>query len=528
MTTRHGFTLWVEPTSTGPHIVNAGSTDIVRFEDAGLTVAATGRVNASSVGSEYLRTGRLDSFDGPAAVVLHDERRGRTLAARDRTGLAPFFHVTTPDGAFGVSTDARALAARAGHTPARGSIAAWLVGAPLAPAETLLTGLSRIPAGHLLERSETSERLTCLWSPPPPGSLSPTVAAEFGSRLETAVNELVGDDLAAVLLSGGIDSSAVTAAAAVRRRPIVLSVDFAGASERKTQHVVASQLGLRRLEAELRPDAMLVSRGVDRLGDSLWPTPALWAPVFDDLVARGRSEGVRVLLDGQGGDDLLDAGMSGGAALLRRPAAFAQWALAERRYTGSAARAIGAVVKRRFLGKETETLPSWLAPDPALRSELLDRFASVPSTYADQRRLDVLDPLLSAQREETFDRGLRIGLLHTHPLWHPLVVELLSGLPPAALVTGGNPKAPALRYLRSRLQEPRGTWPRPSLADDLLGRAVAAGAPAAWERFGGGPHLLAELGVLAKTPDSRDFPLAEIVATLTIESWIHGLGGEAR
>jgi len=523
----HGFVLWNERGNEVPQLATAPDTDVARFDAPGVTVATTGGASAESIGAEYLRTGRIDSPVGPSSVVVHDERRHRTLAARDRTGLAPLFHATTPAGAFGVSTDARSLTARTGQNPSRIAVAAWLVGAPLAPDETLLARLSRVPAGHVLERIDDREHLVCVWAPPSPGALPRSAAAEFGPRLEEVVEELTGNTTAAILLSGGIDSSAVATAAAARLRPLALSVEFAGASERAVQRLIAAQLGLRHLEAELQPDDDLLTRGLDRIAESLWPTPALWAPVFDALVLEAQAAGARVVLDGQGGDDLLDAGIAGGAALLRRPTDFARWALAERRYTGSALGAARAAVALRLRRTPETTLPAWIAPDPSLRAELRDRLASAPRGYAERRRLDVVDPVLAAQREATYDRGLRIGMRHLHPLWHPRIVELLDGLPPAALVGAGDPKAPALHYLRSRLEEPRGAWPRPSLADDLLGRAVSAGVSAAWERFGGGPRRLAALGVLAETPYLRDFSLPEIATTLSLESWIHGLGGEA-
>ena len=244
--------------------------------------------------------------------------------------------------------------------------------------------------------------------------------------------------------------------------------------------------------------------------------------MFDDLIDSARAAGAAVLLDGQGGDDLLDAGVAGGRALLTQPMSFVRWAQAERRYTGSAAASARAAFGSRFRPR-APTLPAWLTPDPELRGELLTRLAAAPRDYAAQRGRDAVDAVLAAQREETFDRGLATGIRHLHPLWDDAVVELLDGLPPAALVVGGNPKAPAREYLRARLAQPTGTWPRPALADAPLGALLRAGAEAAWQ-LTGGLRNLSELGILAGNPSSRDFQQGETVSTLSMDLWIQGLG----
>src|SRR6185312_3506479 len=144
----HGFVLWNERGNEVPQLATAPDTDVARFDAPGVTVATTGGASAESIGAEYLRTGRIDSPVGPSSVVVHDERRHRTLAARDRTGLAR---------------------------------------------------LSRVPAGHVLERIDDREHLVCVWAPPSPGALPRSAAAEFGPRLEEVVEELTGNTTAAIL-----------------------------------------------------------------------------------------------------------------------------------------------------------------------------------------------------------------------------------------------------------------------------------------------------------------------------------------
>jgi asparagine synthetase B (glutamine-hydrolysing) len=510
--------------------VEAPGGNVARDENAGLTAVAAGLAEAAQVLAEYRRNGKLGSPRGPAAVAVHDGRSGKLHVARDRTGLHPLFQARSAVHLIG--TDARALVAEPSVLvePSRTAAACWLLGVPLRPAETLLLGLERIPAGHVLEIGAGEFVLRRDWQPPAPGSFPATAASEFGERLEAAIARHSEADHAAVYLSGGIDSSAVAAAATEVARgrqaalPLALTVDFEHASEKETQQLVARGLGLRELSAPAIAAAELFSQALERVGRSLWPTPALWAPVFDGLALRARSDGARLLLDGQGGDDLLDASLSAGRELLLRPRAFRDWLEAERRYVGSAWPSLRAVAGS-FRPRPAPTLPAWLAKDPELRSDLAQRLASRPRRYAEVRAADVLDAVLAAQREEAFDRARSLGMEHAHPLWDDGVVELLDGLSPGALVANGDPKSPARAYLRARLQTPSGPWPRPAVADALMRSTLAKAAAAVPARMDEIP-LLAELGVVEHGTTAGAFPSEAIWSIVSLESWLRGWGGD--
>ena len=519
----HGWLLLIRPGRTWPEIETAAEGHVTIARQPDVIAVAAGDVDATRILEEFRRSNTLSSPPGPGAAAVVD-RSGRVLAIRDRTGLHPLFYAR--DGqVWALSTDPRSLTARFGATPSRVAVAAWLAGAPLFPDETLLEQVSRVPAGHLLELTGGRAKLRRSWEPPSVGSFSPRAADEFGPRLEDAVRRWVREDLAAVLLSGGIDSSAV--ATAVSRTagpsPLALCVDFEGASEKAVQALVVEGLGMSHLDARLIAKPSLLRRGLARISESLWPTPAVWAPVFDSLVETARVAGATVILDGQGGDDLLDAGLAGGRALLGRPWQFLVWARAAARYTSSYRSSVRAGVASRVHPRRA-TAPAWLAPDAELRARISARFATVPLEYGPLRRADLVDATLAAQREETFDWAARRGLRHLHPLWDHRVVELLDGLPPSALVLGGEPKAPARRYLREHLRRPRGTWPRPALADRTMGALLQTGLTGVWQELKG-PKRLVELGVVRENPSSDEFQLTEVSAILSMESWIDGLGG---
>jgi len=187
---------------------------------------------------------------------------------------------------------------------------------------------------------------------------------------------------------------------------------------------------------------------------------------------------------------LLDAGYVAGRALLRRPWWLLDWLRAEQRYAGGAKGSLRALADRRR---------------PA---------------YAEERARDAVDATLAMHREATFDLGLRTGLPRRHPLWDADLVDLLDGLPPEALVAGGDPKSPARAYLRRRIPELQGSWPRPRVADtlasdvlaDLRARLAAGGTP-----------RLAHLGVGSEADSNPNLPFSRIWPMLSLESWLAGV-----
>ena len=515
----------------GAHVGEARSLTLASTDQDGPVVLVAGAADPEATLATLGSPGAIESPPGPAAIAIWDA--GRLQLIRDRTGLYPIFHARVGDGVLAL-TDARA-ALDVGLVPREldpVAVAAWLAGAPLEPDETLYASLRRLPAGHSLLLDRDRVVLERLWKPPEPATLPAGAAAEFGATLERALERALSGGRAAVYLSGGVDSAGVAAAATAAskrlglERPLALCVDMEGAREGPTQQTVAAALGLEIRTAVARVEEGLLDRGLTRIASSLWPTAAMWAPVFDGLAATAADEGAQVLVDGQGGDDLLDAGLAAGRALWPRPLPLAAWLLAERRYAGSLTAPL-----RHLAGtlrpdpRPAPSPPAWLA-EP-FRSEVAARLAARPRTYAEIRRADVTDAMLAAQREETFDAGLRVGLTHRHPLWDAELVQLVDGLPPLALVARGDPKSPARAYLRQRIPAMRGTWPRPALATDLLGGLMARDGARLWARVGAGERL-ASLGLIDPGTSIEGYHMGSRWAILALEYWIERSGEPSR
>ncbi|WP_283133089.1 asparagine synthase-related protein [Rhizohabitans arisaemae] len=157
--------------------------------------------------------------------------------------------------------------------------------------------------------------------PRPDGTSDPE---EFTDRFRAAVADAMGDhDHVAIAGSGGMDSAALidTAARLCRRdgrRLIVVVLDIADDTGRRTRSLVARQLEF------LRADAELVAVSAQA---SMWPEPP-WGPAgprFDawprlhaGLVQAAADRGATVLLQGNGADQLLQVPLYLAAEFARR------------------------------------------------------------------------------------------------------------------------------------------------------------------------------------------------------------------
>jgi asparagine synthetase B (glutamine-hydrolysing) len=451
-------------------------------EDGGVTVVCAGAADPVEALAAYRRRGPTSPAAACATAVWDGPRRTLHLL-RDHTGVYPLFHARGARGTLLAGPDAEALLAEPGVDLRLSAVAVaeWLLERLSPPEETLIEALRRVPAGHVLTEHAGGRTLRRDWEPPPRGSLPAAEAGRFGEALEAAVARVV-DRPAAVFLSGGIDSASVaTAARAVSERgglpaPLALCADLEGSSELETQRRVAEGLGLPLLLEPFRPSAEELVRSLELTAAMLWPAASAWFSVWGTLRQAALGRGAVVLLDGGGGDELLDPGLDPARGFLRRArlGALFDLARAEHAYTGAHAHTVLRAAVGRGRPAPREPLPDWIR-DPALRAALEERAASAPSD-------DLLDGFGAAAREASFAAAQEGGYVHAHPFYDHEVVALGRGLPEEALVRGGDPKSPARAYVRSALPQIAGRWPRPavvgSMQDDLLAR-VRESPPAA-------------------------------------------------
>jgi asparagine synthase (glutamine-hydrolysing) len=258
----------------------------------------------------------VERLRGMFAIALWDRRRHRLVLARDRMGVKPLYVAETAAG-LAFASEVKSLVAGGLVQPRLDPAAAELfmawgyVPGPL----TLFEGVRKLdPATYLVyEGGRVAEERTYWtpWDAPPPGVGSSWQEDEerLLELLRTATRaRMVSDVPLGVMLSGGLDSSLITALMAeASERPVqTFSVGFvedAAANELPEARKVAERLGTD--HHELETSAL---DHPDLLDDAL---RHLEEPIADLscvgllLLSRLARETVTVALSGQGADELL-------------------------------------------------------------------------------------------------------------------------------------------------------------------------------------------------------------------------------
>jgi asparagine synthase (glutamine-hydrolysing) len=245
---------------------------------------------------------------GMFAVALWDATRRRLVLARDRYGIKPLYY-READGELAFASELRALP--------RGEIDLDSVEAFLAfnciPAPlTIFRETRKLPPGSILSWQDGRLELTRYARPAPVSSDEvrhedeAELTEELRARLRDSVRaHLVADVPVGVLLSGGIDSAALTALAADESAEPVrtFSIGFEERSfdELGDARLVADQYGTRHEELVLRPDAALLLPALAEAFDEPFADSSA-LPTY--LVSKLAAEHVKVALSGEGGDEL--------------------------------------------------------------------------------------------------------------------------------------------------------------------------------------------------------------------------------
>ncbi len=253
----------------------------------------------------------LEGLRGMWAFACWDRDREELLLARDRLGKKPIVWTRTEDY-FAFASEARVLLklpfVRARLD--RRALPLYLRHLYVPSPYTMLEGVRKLPPASFLRvrRGAPPEDPQRYWLLPPP---DPDQRADdawfetFDAELMRATQlRTVSDVPIGVFLSGGVDSNVVLEA--LHRgghRPIrTFTLGFRGlADERPLAAIGAARFSHEHVELELDPDlaadveATLACFG-DPLGDS--------AVVTNALIAREAAKHVKVILNGDGGDEL--------------------------------------------------------------------------------------------------------------------------------------------------------------------------------------------------------------------------------
>jgi asparagine synthase (glutamine-hydrolysing) len=253
-------------------------------------------------------------LEGEFALVVWDGLQKRLYAARDRLGVRHLFYALL-NGTVYFASEIKAILG-SGAVERRLDLQALdqvlFMNCPVAP-RTMFAGISALPAGHYLLVQDGQARHKAYWDleydPAPPGARSEeSYEAEFLTLLRAAVAARIpSSGPVGVYLSGGLDSSTITA---LMRERIPSSfpahfVDFGLAAYTERQYAC---LAAERLGVALNVTEMTAERIAENFPRLIWhgEAPVVLAEAASLLpLAQAAAHDVQVVLNGEGGDELL-------------------------------------------------------------------------------------------------------------------------------------------------------------------------------------------------------------------------------
>ena len=251
------------------------------------------------------------SFRGMFAFVIWDSETGDLVAVRDQIGVKPLYY-TAGDGLFVAASEMRTLL---GHPAVRarpdlaGLIEYLSFGYTLGR-RTLIEGVHKLEPGHALRLRQGRLEQFEYWDvlPPEPAPVQGALEDELVALLDEAVGSaLVSDVPLSLMLSGGLDSSTVAVLAARHMRPSELtaySVSFGlPTDESPAAARLARDLGMKHRELTLT-DEDLRRSFESWLADMDLPSANPTGVAISHIARAVREDGVKVLLSGDGGDEL--------------------------------------------------------------------------------------------------------------------------------------------------------------------------------------------------------------------------------
>ena len=250
-------------------------------------------------------------LEGMFGFAIWDGEHRRLLLGRDRLGIKPL-HYALLGGRLLFGSEIKSLLRWPGfprrlHLEALHAYLSYnYVPAPL----TMFAGICKLPAGHLLAWEGGSVRMVRYWDLPTPGQPPRRREEEYAEELREVLgravrSHLVSDVPLGVLLSGGVDSSVITAlmAAELGAKVRTFSIGFAerSYSELGYARLVARRFGTAHHEEMASGQAAgLVETLVHYLDEPFADSSAL--PTYQ--LARMARRHVTVVLSGEGGDEV--------------------------------------------------------------------------------------------------------------------------------------------------------------------------------------------------------------------------------
>ena len=293
----------------------------------------------------------LARMRGMFAFAVYDEQARALTLVRDPLGIKPLYVMPRGRGVL-FASELKALVTAVG--PELAVDASALVASTLfyfLPEERCaVKGVHKLPPGTWAEwRADGTTRTGRFWDPAAEAAAAAAGPPADLSRVleESVAAHMVADVPVASFLSGGLDSSLITAMAAQREPSIeAYTITFRPEDQRLEAmpddalyaRKMAANLGIRLHEIEISPDVVdLLTHVVDVLDEPIGDPAAINTVL---MCRAARDAGVKVLLSGMGADELFGGYRKHLACLL-----------------GAKYQNIPGGIRRRLLGPVVDRLP---------------------------------------------------------------------------------------------------------------------------------------------------------------------------
>jgi asparagine synthase (glutamine-hydrolysing) len=400
---------------------------------------------------------------GQFAYALHDTETGETHLWRDRLGILPLYYYF--DGTlFAFASEIKALLpilpiVRVDEESLHAYLAHRSVPAPY----TMIEGVRKVPQGHRLVVDAAGEPRTCrYWTLPARPSPKPIAVADAVRRVGEALNEAVREALVAdvpvgAYLSGGVDSSLLTALAVRARDGDRLCTYSAGFGDRRVDELPWARKVAKIVGSDHREVLVTAEDFRENWTKLSWHRDGPLSEPADVAVfklAQLARRDVKVVLSGEGSDELFGgypkhrfARATRIAGLIPAGLRGAALRVTESALLGKSAR-LGIAFRAMAEARYPERMRTWFAPFTAAERTAMLARQPVRDTLAPYRdgAGDPLRRMLYADAhtwlaDNLLERGDRMSMAASLELRPPFldhrVVELAFGLPSSVKVRWG-------------------------------------------------------------------------------------------
>jgi asparagine synthase (glutamine-hydrolysing) len=303
--------------------------EIYNFRELRASLASSGLRQTSSGDTQVLLHGLIrwgaafvERLNGMFAFAFWDDRERELLVVRDPLGIKPIYYVEPQAGSLLFASEIKALCAHPDvrREPDFQTIRQHLTFCHSCSDRTALAGIRRLPPGSLLRwrARNAAVEIRQYWRPRFSGAAQKEDSRDV-ERLRSAVTDatrrqLVSDVPIGSFLSGGLDSSLITAIAAAEsgrdNRFRSYTITYPAKSNRLDRahddapyaRKLGASLGLDFHEVEIGPQiAGLLPEIVYHLDEPIADPAAITCFLICRLA---KEHGTKVLLSGQGADEL--------------------------------------------------------------------------------------------------------------------------------------------------------------------------------------------------------------------------------